>query len=237
MSSSANLPTRRTTKNRKRNSNSNLSLYLLGGGLVLLIALVIGINIWNSRPAAVSVAPPDVPAEWINRNVMGSPDAKIVIDAYEDFLCPACGQWTAQIKPQIFNDYIKTGKARFVYNYLPIHPPGSAMGAQAAECAADQGAFWQYHDQLFAAARTRGQAGFTLDALSEMASAVGLRASDFTSCMSGLKHQAAIAESQTRANSLQINSTPSVVVNGQLMSDPFDYNTLKSTIDRLVAGS
>ena len=147
--------------------------------------------------------------------------------------CPACQQWTATVKPQLVEDYVKTGKVRLEFNQFPLqqHNPGAIMSAQASLCAAEQNKFWTYHDRLFQAASTRGQAGTTFEALVGYASELGLDEAALSTCMTNLVHQNTVAESLTRVEQLGLSSTPSILVNGQLQATPFNYNSLTAAIE------
>ena len=233
--SSSNLPAR--PRNKARKENSNFSLYLIGGVLLALIIGVIAINIWNSQPN-ITVAALDVSETWINRNSLGSPDATVVIDGYEDFLCPACRQWTAQVKPQLYEEYIKTGKVRFVYNPFPLDSHGfqAMIAANASLCAADQGLFWQLHDTMFNLAETKGQAGSDLNPLAESAETIGVDRSEFLKCMNAQKHQKTVTESIQRGAQIGVDATPTIFINGSKLTEPFDYNAMKQAIEAALAG-
>lgn len=230
--------TKSSTRNakRKRGSSSNVGLWLIGGS-VLILALVVTLIILNQRSVVAPVAQPDLPAEWINRDVMGSPDAKVVVQGWEDFLCPSCQSWTGTIKPQLVNDYIKTGKVRFEYHQFPLqqHAPGAQMAAQASLCAADAGKFWPMHDRLFQMAATRGQPGVTYDAVVQYAIELGIDRDSFMSCISSSAYQDEIVQSLNMAAQLGLNSTPSIIINGKLMPDPGNYNSIKAEIDAALA--
>lgn len=212
--------------------SSNAMIWLIVGG-VLLVALVIAMLIFNNRTSNVSSTTySSMPAEWIDRTSLGDPNAPVVIDMYEDFLCPACQQWTAQVKPQLVEDFVKTGMVRLQFNQFPLqqHNPGAIMASQASECAADQGLFWPYHDRVFQGAASRGQAGTTFEALMGYARDLGIDEPAMRTCMSSLVHQQTVVDSLNRVAQLGLNSTPSILVNGQLMAQPFDYNALVAAI-------
>jgi protein-disulfide isomerase len=225
----------RTVRPRRQGSRSSLNLWLIGAGIffVVLIGLVIYLN---SRPAPVSVTELDLPAGWVNGASLGNPDAPVTIQAWEDFLCPACAQWSAVIKPQLQAQYIDAGHVRLEFHQLPLpsHEPGTSMAAHASLCAADQNQFWPYHDALFAAASSRGQAGFTLNALTDTARQVGLDDRAFSQCMSSQRHRPAIDASLLEAQRLQLQSTPSLLVNGERVDNPFDFAAIQTRIDALL---
>lgn len=235
MSSQTNLPVRRRPKQSAK--SSNFSLYLLGGVMLLLIIFVIALNIWNSRPV-ITVQPLDIQDGWVDRNSIGNPDAKVVVEAYEDFLCSHCGEFTAQVEPRLFDEYVKTGKVRFVYRTFPLQgfEPGASIAANAAMCAADQNQFWQMHDQLFAS-QNKGMSFYEPENLSKTAEALGMNRSQFNDCLNGLKYSSEIRQTVSEGSALGVQGTPSIFVNGTLLSNGADYTALKAELDRLLASA
>ena len=83
--------------------------------------------------------------------VKGNPDAPVTIVEFSDFQCPFCSRFFDQTLPLIEENYINTGKVKLVYKDLPLdnlHPNARPVHI-AAECADEQGKFWEYHDVLF----------------------------------------------------------------------------------------
>lgn len=219
-----------------RVNSSNIGLWLIGAS-VAIVALVVAIIIFNeNRARSAPVAQPDVPAEWINRNVVGSPDAPVVVQLWEDFLCPSCQSFAATIKPQLFENYVKTGQVRVEYHYFPLgqHEPGATMTALAAECAADQGMFWPYHDRVFQMARSGQQSATEFEDLVSYAGGMGMDEAGFRSCLSGQEHRDTVSGSLAQAQQLQLQFTPSVIVGGTLLQD-YSFPSLQAEIDRQLA--
>lgn len=83
--------------------------------------------------------------------IRGSKDAPITIIEFSDFQCPFCARFHVQTLPLLLENYIDTGKAKLVYRDFPIQSihPNAMAASVAAECADDQGKYWQYHDTLF----------------------------------------------------------------------------------------
>ncbi len=80
----------------------------------------------------------------------GNPEAAVTIVEFSDFQCPSCNRFYQQVLPQLERHYIDTGKINFVYRDMPLNIHANAVPAHAAaECAHEQGMFWQYHDILF----------------------------------------------------------------------------------------
>jgi protein-disulfide isomerase len=197
----------------------------------------VAIIIFNeNRARSAPVAQPDVPAEWINRNIVGSPDAPVLVQLWEDFLCPSCQSFAATIKPQLFENYVKTGQVRVEYHYFPLsqHDPGATMTALAAECAADQGLFWPYHDRVFQMARAEQQGATEFDDLVGYAADMGMDENRFRTCLSSQEHRDTVSGSLAQAQQMQLQFTPSVIVGDTLLQD-YSFPTLSAEIDRQLA--
>lgn len=222
--------TKAKSKSKKQSSSAGIWLII---GAALLLGLVVMLLWLNNRPATVvTAAQPELPAEWIVAKSLGKPDAPVVVQMWEDFLCPACQQFSGTVEPQIFNDFVKDGTVRLEFHQFPLdqHKPGSFMAANAAECAADQNFFWPYHDRLFSSAEQRGQAGLVYDELVKMSAIDGMDQAKFKTCMNNLQFNNDLATSLSEAQRLGLTSTPSIIVNGALAANPFDYNALKAQI-------
>ena len=113
---------------------------------------------------------------------LGSTDASVVVIEYSDFQCPYCGTFARETFSAIEERYIKAGKVRYVYRNFPLDEahPKAFKAAEAAECANQQGKFWEMHARLFA----NQQALDPTDLLTH-ATALGLDQEAFQKCMNG----------------------------------------------------
>jgi protein-disulfide isomerase len=80
---------------------------------------------------------------------IGSADAPVVVVEYGDFQCPYCQQFATGTGRQIKQNFVDKGQVRFVFRHLAFIGAESLWAAEAAECANEQGRFWDYHDKLF----------------------------------------------------------------------------------------
>jgi protein-disulfide isomerase len=227
----------RTARARRKSESNAVGIWLIGIA-VTVVLLVVVLLVLRSQPTTVAVAKPDVPAEWMNRNVLGKPDAPVTVTMWEDFLCPACQQWTSTIEPQLIQEYVKDGKVKLEFRQFPLsgHMPETEQAAMASLCAADQGAFWTYHNRLFAA-QSRGKEGYTLDALVQYADELQLDSRTFLQCMSSQKYKNELNASLQEATALKLSGTPSIFVDGQPVADWSNYDVHKSMIDAALAGN
>ena len=217
-----------------------LVLYLVGGAVLLagLIAVVLAMAANNQQSSNESPVYSGIPAEWQNRNILGDPNAPVTVQAWEDFRCPACAAFNQRVKPGLVENYISAGKVKLEFHHLPLqqHEPGASLAAQAAECAADQGLFWSYHDRVFQATSS-GANAFFMERLIDYAVELELDEGSFTSCLTNQTHLSTVSESSQAARAAGHNSTPTVLVDGISVDNPLDYEAVSGAIDdRLSSG-
>jgi len=119
--------------------------------------------------------------------VKGNPDAPVTVVEFSDFQCPFCSRFFDQTLPALEENYINTGKVKFVYKDFPLDAihPNARPAHIAAECADEQGKFWEYHDVLFEKQSqwNRLVSSELQNTFTEFATDMGLQAASFESCM------------------------------------------------------
>lgn len=188
---------------------------LLGAAIVAAVVVIIGANV--AAPSSAS----NLPAK---RAVLGSADAKIVIQEYGDFQCPSCGAFARGIEPEIRATYIDTGIARLEWHDFAWIGQESRDAANAARCAGDQGKFWDFHDLLYRSQSGENQGAFGKDRLKAMGAQVGLEPNAFNSCVDGDGHANAVRSDFSDVRSQGFNSTPTFLVGNQRIvgAQPFE---------------
>lgn len=121
----------------------------------LIVAGVSVIYLAWSKSRASTVPPPTTPLSLIGAHLKGNIDAPVAIMVFSDFSCPYCRIFATEILPKIERQYIDTGQVLLAFRHYPIAAihPLAVDAADIAECAGDQGAFWQMHDALFSQPR------------------------------------------------------------------------------------
>jgi len=156
---------------------------------------------------------------------IGSKKAPVTIVEFSDFQCPYC----LRVAPTMKKIRATYGdKVRVVWKDFPltqIHPQAFKAG-EAGHCAAEQGKFWEYHDQLF-----ENQQALMPDDLKKYAAAVGMDGERFNSCLDMSKHAEVVRDGVAQGNRLGINSTPTVFVNGRRVSGAQPYEVFAAAID------
>ncbi|MBP9760825.1 MAG: thioredoxin domain-containing protein [Candidatus Magasanikbacteria bacterium] len=173
------------------------------------------------------------PVDEDEDHIRGDKNAPVTIIEYSDFECPFCSRFTPTID-QVLNDY--DGEVRVVYRHFPLRSihPQAAPAALAAECAAEQGKFWEYHDELF-----KNQASLTPALYTQLATQLGLNVSKFDSCVSSNKYASRVQADETDAQNAGGQGTPySVVVgpNGETvpLSGALPFASVKTVLDQFV---
>lgn len=149
----------------------------------------------------------------------GPKDAPIVIVEFSDYECPFCQKWHIETWPKIQAKY--GDKVRLVYRDFPLYGmhQNADPAAQAANCANDQGRYWEYHSALFS-----GQYPFSRSSYDAIAAELGLDAGKFTACLDSEKYKAEIEADYRFAADLGVQSTPTFFVNGLALvgAQPFE---------------
>ncbi|MBI4772524.1 MAG: thioredoxin domain-containing protein, partial [Chloroflexi bacterium] len=138
---------------------------------------------------------------------------------------------------------INTGKARLTYFHYTVVDSNtggneSHRAAEASECAAQQGKFWEMHDVLFANQKGEGIGTFGDRRLIEMAKmAPGLDQDAFESCFKSGGGRAAVQADLAIATRRSIQGTPTIFVNGVQVQNPLDLGEFQRLIDPLAPAS
>jgi protein-disulfide isomerase len=167
--------------------------------------------------------------------ILGDPTAPVVITAWEDFQCPICKAANASTLQGIEEAYVSTGKAQLVFRQFPFLGDESYAAAEASQCAADQDAFWDFHDAVFTAQGAENSGVFSAAKLKEIAASLGLDTGIFNACVDSGEHSESVAAEKAEGESLGVNSTPTFFVDGERVSDWRDYNGFAAMIDAALA--
>ncbi len=226
--------------------------YWILGAVAILGVGAVGYSVGSKHLEKATTEPVDVPGlddmstlvEKAQGVTMGSPDAPVTIAEFGDYMCPACGDFTLTIKPRIVSEFVKTGKAKFIFYDFPlisIHP-NSFIAARAARCAEDQDQYWEYQAELY-----RHQTQWTpekqpVDKFVQYADSVGLDKGEFETCVKSDAHADLVSANLRLAEELGLSGTPTIMVHAGQGGMPrrladFDYATIEAQVDSLLAGT
>jgi protein-disulfide isomerase len=142
----------------------------------------------------------------------------VTIEIFEDVQCPACQRFTKNVEPLVIAEHVVPGLATLTYHDYIIFGEQSTEAAVAMRAADELGdAFWDYQHTLYHNAE---DGDFSRSWFADIAEAVGLDREAFLALLDDEDLAAEVAASMSLAASYGVNSTPSVVVNGDLIGSP-----------------
>jgi Na+/H+ antiporter NhaA len=162
-----------------------------------------------------------VPVDVERDHIRGPEDAPVTLVEYGDFECPYCGQ----AEPAIRDLLADSGDVRYVWRHLPLNDvhPYAQLAAEAAEAAAEQGAFWEMHDQLLA-----HQGEVRLPQLLDLAERLELDVDRFRDDLRRRVGADRIAEDVDSADVSGVSGTPTFFINGRRHNGAYDVAALSA---------
>jgi protein-disulfide isomerase len=147
-------------------------------------------------------------------NYFGRDEGPLKIVIYTDFLCSACQRVHSEVEPELRQRYVDTGKAQIEIRLLGwMDPDRSMRGAEAALCAGDQGKFLEYTGALFSAyGEEEDYTVFSVEALINLAAALDLDETAFTSCLNSGVKAPELEENMNMAQADGVRTLPAVLV-------------------------
>ncbi|MGH7771449.1 MAG: DsbA family protein, partial [Candidatus Binatia bacterium] len=152
--------------------------------LAIVLAWMFGRAIFPAEVTSQPISVEEALSALGKGHALGSANAPVTIVEFSDFQCSFCKKFWNDTLPRLKETYIKKGKVRFIYRHFAILGKLSEQAAQAAECAGEQGKFWEYHDRLFA-----NQGAFTDGKLKRYAGELKLNAAAFSKCLDSGKYK------------------------------------------------
>jgi protein-disulfide isomerase len=203
-----------------------LLVLITAGGVALLFSSANSRTTPTTGKTIVSSIPLDsLPAR-------GSATAPVTVVEYADFQCPACGVFFKSLEPGIVKDYIDTGKVRFVFHDFPLSQHRNAIpAAEAARSAADQNAFWQMHDLLYARQAEWQDLADPTQQFVKYAQELKLDTAAFSQALASHKHQAEVLQARDASSRAGVDHTPTFTIDGK----PYDMPDLRAAIDAALA--
>lgn len=172
----------------------------------------------QNDPDRVSLSTDDDPS-------FGPEDAPVTIIEFSDFQCPYCARAVPTIK-QIIEEY--GDNVRIVFRDFPLSFHKDAQkAAEAAECADDQGKFWEMHDKIF-----ENQNAMGVDDLKQYAENLGLDTEEFDLCLDSDKYAEEVQNDLRDGQKVGVTGTPAFFVNGIKISGAKPFSEFKQVIDQ-----
>ncbi|KKR03435.1 MAG: DSBA oxidoreductase [Parcubacteria group bacterium GW2011_GWF2_39_13b] len=152
--------------------------------------------------------------------VLGNTNAPITIIEYGSYLCGHCNTFSQEIFPIIYENYIKTGKVKFIYRSFPPYELGMAL-----MCANEENKFWEYHDYAIQNQITE------VDDLKTFAIGAGLNGPAFNECFDSGKYQETSEAIIVDGQNAGVSGTPTFFINNQKVVGALPYEDFAKAID------
>ena len=219
------------------------ALTVIGHGLADAVALQGG---WRAllragyplvaKPTDTPTATPTGPGVSLGDGVtmLGDLNAPVTIFEFSDYQCPYCRQYTAQTLSRIQEEYIDSGKVRYVFKDFPLSTHRHAQkAAEAARCAGVQGAYWEMHDLLFESQSEWSRQGQeqAVELFVEYASRLGLDSEVFADCLASGEFAQQIAQDVSEGQQLGVAGTPTFLIHGRLLVGVYPFDTFQQIIE------
>ena len=176
-------------------------------------------------------------------SAIGERFAKVAIVEFSDYQCPMCNEFFRVTLRQIEEEYLDTGKLRYVFRDFPLESmhPLALRAAEAAHCAGDQEKYWKMHDRLF-----RNQTTLEDRFLLLHARRLALNVTTFEQCLESGKHTARVRNSVAEGKKAGVKGTPwfflgitdasaSKMRVVTIISGAQPFSVFKEAIDKLLA--
>ena len=197
-----------------------LGLILFGSGIALGYSVrdLGSLGGGSASSAALDASSKDDPS-W------GPADARVTMIEFGDFECPYCRQWYTSVYVRIQANY--GSKIRFIFRDfpLPIHPEAQPA-AVAANCAGEQGRYFDYFRLLYGDTRGLGSAMYQT-----YAQEVGLDLSKFNSCIKSDRFNKEALLDMQDGERIGVSGVPAFFINGRLISGLQPYEIFQQTIE------
>ena len=212
-------------------------------GIIISIAILSVIVVYSS--SSVETENRDVRTHGIisttmGSSILGNPSAQVTIVEFGDYQCHQCYNWFHNTKPTVFQNYVDTGKANFVFMDLAFLGRDSPIAAQASYCAEDQEKYWDYHNQLYTAQESQVDNGWAnSERLKAFAFGLGLDMELFDDCLDSGKYAKRVQYNIAEAKKLGANGTPTFFIVGpdgqqQKLVGAQPYSVFKQVLDSMI---
>ena len=192
-------------------------------------AVVAAPNVAAPSPQIPSVGVTDMKALADDDPFMGREDAPVTIVEFSDYECPFCARFYQQTLPSLEEEYIKTGKVKFVYRDFPLGFHQQAEPAAiAANCAGEQDKYFEYHDKIF---NGGGAAGKSSADYKKWAQELSLDVAKWEACTKDPAQRQEIQKDMADGAAVGVQGTPGFIINGKLVSGAQPFSVFQQVID------
>jgi len=206
----------------KDNFTRNLVIaVVVGVVLIMLVPTLLSKQTDTSAAIPASVSAEDGYGIVFNKELTDAP----FIEIYEDFQCPACARFES-IAGEYIEELITTKKAKVAFHTLSFLGGESQIAANAAACSADEGKFLQLHKTLMANQPSENSGAWNSAYFSTLGLGLGISSPEYDKCVADNKYMGWVKNVAEEGAKRNINSTPTVLINGK----EIDRNTAYASL-------
>ena len=167
---------------------------------------------------------------------LGDPDAPVTVIEFFSLTCPACERFHKNIYNRLKPEYVDTGKVRFVARDFPLNAP-ALQAAVLAHCAGRE-RYFVFIDVLFQTFDDWAASREYTEKLAQIGELGGVSRDRFDACLADQDLENSILQSRVSAQAeYQVDSTPTLIVNGEKYDGRMTFEAFAAHIDRLISGS
>ena len=200
------------------------------------LKLLIFLTLFSFSTKQVALSDVADSIEALSEKVLGNENAPITLIEYASLTCHHCATFHNEVLPKIKSDYIDTGKLKFIYRDFPLDHY-ALMASMVARCAGNK-KFFTFLKVLFKEQPKWTAAKDPFIALGHIARIGGIGKGEFKSCVGNKAIEDGILKSRIEADrEFKIESTPTLIINGEKYDGARTFKKLKKYIDKLLTKS
>ena len=230
---------------------------LLLGAVALAVAAVavaiLASELFHDRGGEPAMADEETPASAsdhlcasglvpVDGRKCGPDSAPVKIIEMSDYQCPWCKRFVDTTEKEVEEQYVSEGLVQIEFRNFavtggnqPKQVNEATLAAEAAECANDQGRYWEYHYKLYAEQQGENQGAFLPERLKQFAADLGLDQEGFDACLDSHRHYDEIMQEREEAIALGARGTPTLVINGQMVPGYLPFDRFQPLIEEALA--
>jgi len=226
---------------RNRNTKIASSFIILGATVIAIFLISIGgktnvpstgSHLGNLRQQISEL--PNLTSLEDDDPILGDPNAPVTLVEFGDYQCTFCTRFFKETEPILIEKYVKTGKLKMVFRDFVINGRESQNAAEAAQCAGEQGKYWEYHNRLYSERRGYNVGTFKEENLKRFAQELGLDTEQFNKCYDSGKYRDEISKDYQDALRFGSRGTPTFYLNGKQLVGALPSYVFEQAIEQLL---
>ena len=152
-----------------------------------------------------------------NASALGTSKANVTLIEFGDYQCQYCARFHKETKDLIVNNFVNTGKINFMFKDFVINDRPSdklsTLAAIGSYCAAEQGKYWPYYDEVYRNSKGENTNWVSKNSLTQFAVYAGIsNVKKFSACLDSKKYENLVLTNDNLARSIGLTSTPTFIL-------------------------